>query len=139
MENIAYGNQRANKKEVINASKNAEIHDFITSLSEGYNTIIDPENLNFSVGQCQRIALARAFVKDSSILILDEALSHIEKTKVKRIENFLLKKTKKKTVIIITHHLSNKLAYSVNKILYFENGKIVERKKGLCCVNQNQE
>lgn len=124
MENILYGNQKATLKDAMLAAKKARIHDFIITLPEGYSTFIDISNLRLSMGQCQKISLARTFLKQSPILILDEALSHIDPASAKKIEQELLEFSDGKTTLFITHHLSDLIASAVDKIIFFSNGKI---------------
>ena len=107
-----------------NAAKLADIHDFICNLPLGYNTVVTEQGHNFSGGQIQRIALARAFASDKPILILDEATSALDYETEANIVNNLEQFKHKKTIIIITHRLS--LARLSDSIVYMQGGRIIE-------------
>lgn len=125
MENIRYGRIEATESEVIEAGKKAELHDFISTLSQGYNTPIDSFGVKLSAGQRQRIAIARAFLKQSPILILDEAMSHLDTITEGHIQKSLLKLMEGKTTIFITHRAST-LLLSMDQMIVFDQGKIIE-------------
>lgn len=125
-ENILYGNLKASTEEMIWASKNAHIHTFIQTLPEGYQTHLDVAKLNLSKGQCQRIALARALIKNPEILILDEPTSNIDSETTEEIEKNLIQITESKTSLFITHNLSHLLASAADRILIVQKGKIEE-------------
>lgn len=126
MANIRYSNPHAKDAEIFEAAKQAYIHDFILSLPDGYKTHVGERGLKLSGGQRQRIAIARAILKNSPILILDEATSSLdsktEKLIQKSIENIL--DDKKKTVIAVAHRLST--IKDMDRIIVLNNGKIVE-------------
>ena len=104
-ENIAYGNQDATEEQIIRAASMAEAHDFITGLRDGYAMRIGASGSGLSLGQRQRIGLARAFLKDSPILILDEGLNSIDDPiRIKIIDN-MAELAKRKVVLVITHDL----------------------------------
>lgn len=124
MENIRYGNPDASDEEVIEASKQACCHEFITLLPEGYDTLVGERGIKLSGGQRQRIAIARAILKNSRILILDEATSQLDSLTEEAIQNSLWDLMESKTSIVIAHRLST-LLY-MDRILVFEAGKIVE-------------
>jgi ABC-type multidrug transport system fused ATPase/permease subunit len=124
MENIRYGNMNATDEEIYAAAKSAHIHDFIMTLSEGYNTICGERGNNFSGGQRQRIIIARAFLKNAPILILDEATSALDSHTEKLIQKSLDKLMKNRTVLIIAHRLST--LQHVDRVLVFNKGHIVE-------------
>jgi ATP-binding cassette subfamily B protein len=126
MENIRYGNPKASDKQVIEASKKAHIHEFIMSLPEQYNAYVGERGIKLSGGQRQRIAIARAILKDASILILDEATSSLDSETEKLIQDslHLLMKDKKKTVIAIAHRLST--LKHMDRIIVLDKGRIVE-------------
>jgi len=126
MENIQYSRIEATESEIIEASKRAKLHDFILTLSEGYNTPIDSFGVKFSAGQRQRIAIARAFLKQSPILILDEAMSHLDTITEVHIQKSLLELMEGKTTIFITHRAST-LLLAMDQMLIFDQGKIIER------------
>jgi len=107
------------------AAKMADIHDFIYSLPNGYNTAVSEQGNNFSGGQKQRIALARALASDKLILILDEATSALDYGTEANIVRNLQQYKNNKTVIIITHRLS--LARISDSIIYMKNGEVIEQ------------
>lgn len=126
LQNIIYPNKIINekqRKEVIKAAKLALIHDFIENLPDGYNTLVSEGSKNISGGQKQRILIARAFFKNSPIVILDEFSSALDTKTEDAICSNIAEMTDK-TFIIITHR--NKILSFVDKILFLENGKIVE-------------
>lgn len=103
-ENIRYGNLLATDGEIIHVAKIANCHDFILSLQKGYDTLVGERGDKLSGGQKQRIAIARALIKKSPILILDEPLSNLDhQTAIRTLEN-ILKETKDRTLIMITHN-----------------------------------
>ncbi|WP_036459444.1 ABC transporter ATP-binding protein [[Mycoplasma] imitans] len=122
--NIACVKPDATKQEVIQAANEANINDFISNLKDGYNTIIDENQSNFSSGQIQQIALARAFLSDADILIMDEATSSVDSKTEKLIQDAIFKLMNKKTVILIAHRLST--IVNVDNILVMQHGKIIE-------------
>ncbi|MEA1940114.1 MAG: ABC transporter ATP-binding protein [Candidatus Caldatribacteriota bacterium] len=105
-ENIVYGNPEAREEEIIQAARDAYIHDFIISLPKGYDTYIGEKGLKLSGGQKQRISLARAFLKNPPILILDEATSALDTESEMIIQQALEKLTIGRTVLVIAHRLS---------------------------------
>lgn len=123
-ENICYGNPNASEQEMMKAAKSAHIHDLIMSLPKGYDTICGERGNNFSGGQRQRIIIARAFLKNASILILDEATSALDSRTENLIQESLRKLMQDKTVIVIAHRLSTLL--NMDRILVFNKGVIVE-------------
>uniref|UniRef100_T1J8J6 ABC transporter domain-containing protein n=1 Tax=Strigamia maritima TaxID=126957 RepID=T1J8J6_STRMM len=107
-ENIAYGNneRRVEMYEIIEAAKTANIHEFITSLQQGYDTLIGARGVELSGGQKQRVAIARALVKNPKILLLDEATSALDNDSEKAVQQSLEKVMKDRTCIIVAHRLS---------------------------------
>ena len=106
MENIRYGNLEATEEEVIEAAKNANAHDFITELPEGYNTYIGQRGIKLSGGQKQRLSIARVFLKNPPILIFDEATSSLDNESEKVVQDSLEKLAKNRTTFVIAHRLS---------------------------------
>ncbi|WP_407305581.1 ABC transporter ATP-binding protein [Desulfosporosinus sp. SB140] len=104
--NIAYGRANATDAEIIEAAKNANIHDFITSLDEGYDTYVGERGVRLSGGQKQRLSIARVFLKNPPILILDEATSALDNESELYIQKSLEKLAKNRTTIVIAHRLS---------------------------------
>ncbi len=105
-ENILYGKYDATDEEIIKAAKKAHIHDFITSLDDGYDSLVGERGINLSGGQKQRIAIARIFLKNPKILILDEATSSLDNITEQQIQASLDELAIGRTTIIIAHRLS---------------------------------
>ena len=126
-ENISYGSNKANIKEIIRAAKVAEAHEFIKQLPEGYKTIVGERGQRLSGGQRQRIALARAVLKDSPILILDEATASVDNETELLIQKSLSKLSKNRTTIVIAHRLST--IKNADNIIVLDKGRIIEEGK----------
>ena len=126
-ENIAYGSNSANFKEIVKAAKIAEAHKFIEQLPDGYKTIVGERGQRLSGGQRQRIALARAVLKDAPILILDEATASVDNETEFLIQKSLSKITKDRTTIVIAHRLST--IKNADNIIVIHKGKIIENGK----------
>ncbi len=124
MDNIRYGRINATDEEVIEAAKKAHAHEFITMLPQGYKSLVGERGIKLSGGQRQRIAIARSFLKNAPILILDEATSQLDSVTESLIQESLWKLMQDKTTIIIAHRLSTLL--HMDRILVFDKGKIVE-------------
>ena len=106
LENIQYGKFEATKEEVYQAAKNANIHDFIMSLPEGYETYVGERGAKLSGGQKQRISIARVFLKNPPILILDEATSALDNATELLIQKALEELSKGRTTVVVAHRLS---------------------------------
>lgn len=124
-ENIAYGKPDATDEEIIEAAKNANIHDFIMSLPDGYDTFVGERGTRLSGGQKQRISIARVFLKNPPILILDEATSALDNESERHIQKSLEELSKNRTTITIAHRLST-IRGADEIIVITENG-IAER------------
>lgn len=124
MENIRYGRFEATDEEVIEASKLAHCDKFVNKLAKGYGTFVGERGIKLSGGERQRVAIARAILRNSPILILDEATSSLDSESEKYIQESLEHLTKNKTVIIIAHRLST--IKKVDRIVVLDKGKIVE-------------
>jgi len=124
LENIRYGCIHASDQDVIEASKKAYCHEFISALSEGYQSLVGERGIKLSGGQRQRIAIARAMLKNAPILILDEATSSLDSVTEKLIQNSLHTLMMGRTTIVIAHRLST--LSEMDRILVFDQGCIVE-------------
>jgi len=122
--NIAYGNFNKSDKEIIQAAKAAYAYDFIVALPQGFDTVVGDRGVSLSGGQKQRICIARAFLKDAPILILDEATSSLDNESEKEVQKSLFNLMKGRTTIIIAHRLSTVI--NASKIFVISDGKIVE-------------
>ena len=123
--NISYGDPKASEDDIINAAKNADIHNFVISLPDGYETIVGERGLKLSGGEKQRVAIARTFLKNPKILFFDEATSALDSTTEKEIQKNLENISKNKTTLIIAHRLST-AAYADN-IIVLDKGSIIEQ------------
>lgn len=126
-ENIRVGKKGATKEEIIKAAKKARIHDFIMSLPKGYKTDIGENGGILSGGQRQRISIARAFLKDAPILILDEMTSNVDPVNEFLIQDAITELAKNRTVLVVAHHL--KTIQKADQILVFQNGNLLEKGK----------
>ena len=127
MENIRYGNLKATDEEVIEASKIAYSDNFIKQLPEGYNTVLNEDTDNISIGQKQLLTIARTVLANKKILILDEATSSVDTRTEKLIQEAMDKLMENKTSFIIAHRLST--IKNADKILVMDDGKIIEEGK----------
>lgn len=123
-ENIAYGNTFAGEEEIIEAARQANAWDFISSFPEGLDTIVGERGVKLSGGQRQRIAIARAILKDPAILLLDEATSSLDAESEKLVQEALNKLMEDRTSIIIAHRLAT--IRNVDCIYVLDQGKIIE-------------
>ena len=126
-ENIRVGKKGATKKEIIEAAKKARIHDFIMSLPKAYETDIGENGGILSGGQRQRISIARAFLKDAPILILDEMTSNVDPVNESLIQDAITELAKNRTVLVVAHHL--KTIQKADQILVFQKGNLLEKGK----------
>lgn len=122
--NIKIGNKHATKDEVIAAAKKAMIHDFIMGLPDGYDTIVGENGVGLSGGQKQRVSIARAFLKNAPILILDEMTSNVDPVNEAKIQRAISNLAINRTVLVIAHHLQT--IRTADNILVFNNGQIVQ-------------
>ena len=127
LDNIRMGNENATEEQVIAAAKAAQCHDFISKLPDGYHTVVGTKGVHLSGGERQRIAIARAIIKDSPIIVLDEATAFSDPENEYLIQKAFEKLMQGKTVIIIAHRLST--IRNADKIIVMEKGHLVETGK----------
>ncbi len=124
-ENIRYGKPTASKEDVIEAAKKANAHNFVNGFPEGYETLVGDRGIQLSGGQKQRIAIARAVLKNPSILILDEATSALDSESEQLVQEALDNLMQNRTSVVIAHRLST--IKNANQILVLQNGEIAEK------------
>lgn len=123
--NIRFGQEDASMEEVIDAAKKACCHDFIMALPDGYDTVIGEGGASLSGGEKQRISIARAIMKDSPVIILDEATANVDPENEKELTEAIEALTKDKTIIMIAHRL--KTVRHADQILVVDGGRIVQQ------------
>ena len=123
-ENLLMADENATDKEIVNACKLANIDSYIEELPNGYDEIITENSTNFSVGQKQRLAIARAILRDTPIILFDEATSALDNYSKNRIKETMKELAKNKTIIIVSHTLD--LVKDCDNIIYIEDGQILE-------------
>lgn len=123
-DNISFGKPSATNEEIVQAAKSANIHDFICSTKNKYQTVIGERGITLSGGEKQRISIARAFLKDSNILLLDEPTASLDSESEGLIQNSLERLMKDRITLIIAHRLST--IKNADNIIYLENGIVVE-------------
>ena len=126
MENLLIAKENATKEEVINACKMASIHDFITTLPDGYDTLVSALGDNLSAGEKQRLGLARAFLRGSDLILLDEPTSNVDSINEGIILKSLKEQKNKKGIILVSHRESTMSIAS--RIYKIENGRMIEVK-----------
>jgi subfamily B ATP-binding cassette protein MsbA len=126
--NIKYGKADATREEVVAVARNARIHDFIAQLPDGYDTLIGERGTKLSVGQRQRISIARAFLKNTPILILDEPTSSIDTITEQSLKESLDELMRGRTTFIVSHRMS--LTDIADQVLVVDEGRIVQRGTG---------
>ncbi len=123
-ENIAYGKPNATQEEITEVAKKAHADEFVSRLPRGYNTLVGERGIKLSGGERQRIAIARAMLKDSPILVLDEATSSLDSVSESYIQDAFNELMKGKTTIVIAHRLST--VQKMDRIIVLDQGQIVE-------------
>jgi len=123
--NIRFGKENATEEEVIEAAKNAAVHQNIIGFTKGYDTILGERGITLSGGQKQRVSIARAIIKDPQILLFDDCLSAVDTETEEEILQNLHKISENKTTIIVSHRISS--AKNANKIIVLEEGKIIQQ------------
>jgi ATP-binding cassette subfamily B protein len=124
-DNIRIGKKDATQEEIIEAAKKAQIHDFIAGLPSGYDTIVGENGVGLSGGQKQRVSIARAFLKDAPIVVLDEMTANVDPVNEMKIQRAVSRLAQNRTVLVIAHHLHT--VQTADQILVFDQGAIVER------------
>ena len=122
--NIKFGNPSATHEQVVEAAKKACCHDFIEKLPDGYNTVIGEGGASLSGGERQRISIARAIMKDSPVIILDEATANVDPENERDLMLAIQELTRQKTVIMIAHRL--KTVRHADQIIVLDKGRIVD-------------
>ncbi|MBO4686987.1 MAG: ATP-binding cassette domain-containing protein, partial [Clostridiales bacterium] len=125
--NIRFGRPEASMEEVIDAAKKAACHEFIMELPDGYDTVVGEGGATLSGGEKQRIAIARAIMKDAPIIILDEATANVDPENEKELTQAVENLTKQKTIIMIAHRL--KTVRNADQIIVVDQGRIVQQGK----------
>ena len=125
--NIAYANTSASKEQIKKACDYAAASDFIKELPNSYETIIGENGVRLSGGQKQRISIARAILKDSPIILLDEATSSLDAESEEKVQNAIINLTENKTTLVIAHRLSTIIG--ADKIIVLKQGEIIETGK----------
>jgi ATP-binding cassette subfamily B multidrug efflux pump len=122
--NIKFGKEEATDQEVIEAAKDAKVHKNIIEFSKGYDTVLGERGITLSGGQKQRVSIARAIIKKPEILLFDDCLSAVDTETEEKILKNLIKLTKDKTTIIVSHRVSS--AKNANQIIVLEDGKVIQ-------------
>ena len=125
--NIAYAKNNATQEEIEQACKFAAADEFIIKLKDSYNTVIGENGIRLSGGQKQRLSIARAILKESPIILLDEATSSLDAESEEIVQNAILNLTKNKTTLVIAHRLST--IHNADMIFVLKNGNIIDSGK----------
>jgi ATP-binding cassette subfamily B protein len=133
--NIKFGKENATQDEVINAAKQAVVHENIMGFQDQYQTVLGERGITLSGGQKQRVSIARALIKDAEILLLDDCLSAVDTETEEQILHNLLQICKNKTTIIVSHRVSS--AKNADKIIIIDEGSIIQQGTHNQLVNQD--
>ena len=125
MENIRVGRKNATDEEVVAAAKAAHCHDFIIRLPEGYQTVIGENGSTLSGGECQRLSIARALLKDAPVILLDEATASLDVDNETEIQEAISGLIKGKTVLVIAHRM--RTVENADQIVVLDGGIVAER------------
>jgi ATP-binding cassette, subfamily B, bacterial len=123
-ENIAYANPNASEEEIVKVARKAHVHEFISKLPQGYDTLVGERGVNLSGGERQRVAIARAMLKEAPILILDEATSSLDSISEQLVQDAFAKLMEGRTTIVIAHRLST--VKKMDRIIVLADGRIAE-------------
>ncbi|MDX6748748.1 ABC transporter ATP-binding protein/permease [Geminicoccaceae bacterium 1502E] len=123
--NIAYGRPGAGREEIVRAARIAQIHEFVESLPDGYDTQVGERGLKLSGGEKQRVAIARVVLKDPAILVLDEATSALDSRTERSLQDALAQVARGRTTLVIAHRLST--VVDADEIVVLERGQVIER------------
>lgn len=123
-DNIAYGSRDATMEQIVQAAKTARAHEFIIEMPDGYDTVIGERGVKLSGGQKQRLSIARAVLRNTPILILDEATAAVDVETEAKIQQAIQELTENRTIIVVAHRLST--VKKAKKILVIQEGKIIE-------------
>ena len=135
--NIAYADPKASQNEIIEACRFAAADEFINKLSDGYETLIGESGVRLSGGQKQRLSIARAILKKSPIILLDEATSSLDAESEEVVQNAIANLTKNKTTLVIAHRLST--IYSADKIFFLKGGSVLDSGNHDSLMNSSDE
>jgi ATP-binding cassette subfamily B protein/subfamily B ATP-binding cassette protein MsbA len=127
-ENIAYGNPAATEEQIVEAARRAQAYDFIMGMSDGFSSQVGERGGQLSVGQRQRLGIARAFLKDAPILLLDEPTSALDGSTEKAVMEVIAELMRGRTTLIITHRLAT--VHRMDRIVVLEHGRVVEDGSG---------
>jgi len=124
-DNIAYARPNATREEVVEVAKRAQVHDFVSRLPDGYETLVGERGIKLSGGERQRVAIARAMLKEAPVVLLDEATSSLDSVAERKIQQAFDELSQGRTTIVIAHRLST--IRHMDRILVFDKGRIVEQ------------
>jgi ABC-type multidrug transport system fused ATPase/permease subunit len=127
-ENIAYGRPDATEEEIIEAARRAQAYDFVMRMPDGFSSQVGERGGQLSVGQRQRLGIARAFLKNAPVLLLDEPTSALDATTEEAVMNTINELMRGRTTLMVTHRLNT--AHRFDRIVVLEHGRVVEEGSG---------